>query len=231
MAYSLLVHAAAGAVSNATTAGIDTTGTNLIVVGISQYQAVTIGSLSDSKGNTWTPLTAQSILNSQYCQLFYCFGPTVGSGHTFTWNGTSNFGSIAVAGFSGAAASPFDQQNGATNKGVTTLQTGSVTPSVANELIITACSFGASGVASINSGFAITDQINYLSGTREGVALAYLIQTTATAENPTWTSGASNDIAAVIETFEAASGGGSTIVHRRTLSALGTRTGSRQVAA
>jgi hypothetical protein len=49
-------------------------------------------------------------------RLYYAANPTVGSGHTFSYTGASNFSSIFVAAFSGVAtSSPFDKENGATS--------------------------------------------------------------------------------------------------------------------
>lgn len=208
MSFSLLVHAAAGAATDPTTSAIDTTGANLIIISVSQYAGSAIGSLSDNKSNTWTGLTAQAGNatggnQNQYCRLFYCYAPTVGAGHTFKWTGTNVFGTICVAAFSGSASSPFDQQNGAFGN-----VPGSVTPSVDSELVVSAVSFGSPATELVDSSLTITDKINYVSGGAEGGALAYIIQTTAGAVNPTWSGGSGS--ASVIATFKAA--GGATIV-------------------
>lgn len=188
-----------GGISGGTSSAIDTTGANLIVVTVTWYIAggATM-SVSDSKSNTWTARTDYISGGAVSIQTFYCYSPTVGSGHTFTFSGTANsYSSATIAAFSGIAASPYDAENG-TNypSGTTAYQTGSVTPSQANTLIIAACGFdlGAGGPGgpaaniSVNSGFTITDSVAYGYGTGEGNSMAYKVMTAATATNPTFTS-------------------------------------------
>lgn len=199
-------HAIAGGLSGGTTAAINTTGANLIVLAVgSNANAVTI---SDSNSNTYTALTPQSDTASGTTVtslLYYCSSPVVGAGHTFTIAGTLTSGTLAVAAFSGAASSsPFDVQNGAA--GVTTnlgsIQTGSILPSQANELVVSgiAAGVGAATTFSVDSGLTITDQIS--TGSDTPVALAYIIQTAASSINPTWSSSPSR-LAAVIASFKA----------------------------
>lgn len=199
MAFSLVQHSAA----IHTTTGVDTTGANLIVL----FAAYEAGStVSDSKSNTWTALTPKG--SGGVAQLFYCFNPTVGSGHTFSTTPIT-YGGIFMAAFSGATSSPFDVENGVAPGSGTSIQTGSVTPSLNNELIITGINLGGSAASpTINSGFTQTDSINANSGVSYGGSLAYLIQTSASAVNPTWswTNAATNP--AVIATFKSPVGSG-----------------------
>jgi hypothetical protein len=103
-----------------------------------------------------------------------------------------------MAAFSGSAASPFDVENGFNGSG-TTLQPGSVTPSEANELLITALAFNGSGSPlSINLGFTVIEDANFVSGQSYGVGLAYLIQGPAAPVNLTWTRTNSDIMAAGI---------------------------------
>ena len=122
-----------------------------------------------------------------------------------------------VAAFSGAAAaSALDQQNGAVGTG-TSLATGSVTPSEDNELVVSGVSIadGSSGTYAVDSGLTITDQILASAGNFEGGGLAYIIQTSAGAVNPTWSWTGSVNSAAVIATFKAAAAGGRTTKNTR----------------
>src|SRR5215471_5785447 len=158
MAYSLVANIGAGlGVNGGTTGSINTTGADLIVVNV--VGADVSLSLSDSKGNTYTPLTAQS-RNSLISQLFYVQAPTVGSGHTFTVSASSIFAAIQVTAWSGSAASPFDVETGATGVSITSLQTGSLTPGQDNELLVTGLLFDHSNTVSIDLGFTISDQNN-----------------------------------------------------------------------
>lgn len=184
MAIALVANTAAGSgdTNSVTTSSIDTTGATLLIVGSVSGNSVS-GSISDSKGNTWTPLTEYG--STGRSRLFYCVNPSVGSGHTFTNTATAGNPSIFVLALSGTAtSSPFDVENGvsADTTGLT-YQPGSVTPSQNNEVVVTLVGGRNSNPNTIDSGFTITDQVT----TAARGSLAYLVQTTASAVNPTWT--------------------------------------------
>ncbi len=214
--FRLCAHAVAGAVSGTittvTTPAIDTTGADLIVIAVSGFAngsgfCAPGAGLSDSNSNTYTALTRQDsglhLGSAEYAQLFYKQAPTVGAGMTFTC-ASSVAPSIAVVAFAGSIATPFDQQNGSTfGTPTTTLNTGSVTPGNTNQLLIAAVTTGSAATYSVDSGFTISDQIAFLSGNNEGLAMAYLIETSIVAQNPTFTFTASSDASAsVIATFK-----------------------------
>lgn len=189
MAYSLLVHAGAGCVSGdqvATTSAIDTTGADFIAIVVSIFGDINASLPTDSKSNTWVAAEILDGTGANSCAIFYCQNPTVGTGHTFTWNHGSSFPSIYVAAFSGVGTGSIVDQ---VNKAQAT-QPGSITPVQNNELIITGFSTNGGGVTpTVSSPFTVTDAIAFLaSGDNEGGGLAYQIQTSATAENPTWVS-------------------------------------------
>jgi hypothetical protein len=214
MAYALVSNTSAAPGENGgATGAIDTTGANLIVVGVVAFDgAPGTANLSDSKSNAYTELTAREFSSSDL-RLFYKENATVGSGHTFTFSRASSFPTILIAAFSGGkASSAFDVQNGASNgSAVTSFQPGSVTPSEDNELLIALLGFGDVAARSIDSSFAITNQHGFGTGNNIGGALAYKIQTSAGAENPTW-SWVGNDVAgAAIATFKAEPTGGVSI--------------------
>jgi len=193
MAFSLIASVGAGSTNgnNVTTAGITTTGANLIIIGVASYSVNTIETVSDSKSNTWTRLTIYTEGTGGGAgarhTLYYCLAPTVGTGHTFTASGTTIFPSINVVAFSGAKVTAvFDVENGAAGF---VYQPGSVTPSQNNSLIVTGIHSWQSSIPNtINSGFTVSTTQNYIGGQRFGAGLAYLIQSTAAAVNPTWTS-------------------------------------------
>ena len=140
IAPTLVAHAAMPA-GGGTTSAINTTGAKILVAAVSTY--VSSGTISDSKSNTWVPLTANGSGGNAVAQLFYVVNPTVGTGHTFTSSGS--YISASVAAFAGVATtSPFDEQTGSTGSG-STLATGNITPSNANSLIVSVMS--AQGVA------------------------------------------------------------------------------------
>lgn len=206
MAFTLIAHAgASGNGTTAVTAGIDTSGADLIVLVINYYASGS-HSIADSKSNgAPSALTAKEDTGVIGTQILYWLNPTVGSGHTFTLNDL--YARIQVAAFSGAhASSPFDQQNGAIGSG-SPLSTGSITPGEDNELVI--AGFGAllKDYASVDSGFTTLDSAAYVSGIAMSGALAYKIQTTAAAVNPAFTSSSGAYAAAAIASFKSAASG------------------------
>lgn len=172
-----------GSSSGATTASQDTTGANFIVIGIGKTGSPTV---SDSKSNTWTALT-----DNGQDRIYYCENPTVGSGHTFDVNGASTYSTIHVLWASGAAASSsFDVQNANsdTSASFNTLTTGSITPSVNGELLIVMSANDSSGNAtSITDSFTLMTAQPFTGGVNYGARMAYLIQGSAAAINPTVT--------------------------------------------
>lgn len=202
MAYSLNAHVEAGlGVNGGTTGSIDTTGASFLVLNVAWYDPGTAPTISDSKSNTWSALTKQTSTGSS--RLYYCASPSVGSGHTFSANGTGSYPSIQVLAFSGSHGTPFDQQNGAASAGAT-LATGSITPSEDNELVIAGLVHGDNlgGAVSIDGGFTAYKNA-FSSGNNMGGGIAYLIQTTATAANPSWSVTTSTQLAATIASFKA----------------------------
>lgn len=208
---ALLTHTGKGGATPLASAAIDTTGATLIVVTAS---AAGIGpqtlSVSDNKGNTWTALTAQeqTSSNSARVQLYYTIPTSVGSGHTFTVTATgTGFGGtgVEVEAFSGTAASSvFDVENQGQVNASATIQPGSVAPNNANSVVISADTTDANFVvSSVNSSFTITDNNG---ATKANTAMAYIIQTSASAVNPTWTNSGSAGAVATIAVFKAAVG-------------------------
>lgn len=185
-----------------TTSAIDTTGANFIVIGLSTANNGGTDSISDNKGNTWIPLT-QWIggASDRQFQFFYCQSCTVGTGHTFTDTSTNTFPILMVAAFSGIATVPFDQQNGNGVLFTTSISTNSVTPTVGGELVIAGLTYDDSSTPTIDSGFTIIDTSVGGPFGAQGGQMAYLIQTTATPENPTFTWTSSSRAAAGIATF------------------------------
>lgn len=179
------------------------TGVNLIFLGLTGNATFTTP--TDSSSNTYTQ--AGSTVGTDVCftALYYKFAPTVSATMTFTSN--AGFGAMFVLGFSGAASSPLDQTNQATAGGpLTTIQPGSVTPSVNNEVLVSVATISHTNTGntySVNGGYTITNQFADDGATTFGGAAGYLIQTTAAASNPTWTSSsAQNCGTASIATFK-----------------------------
>jgi hypothetical protein len=188
-----------------TTGAIDTTGANLIVCATGSYEGGGEFTPTDSKGNTYSTLTASLVGNGPQAQIHYVFNPTVGSGHTFSGGIAGTFPAIACIAFSGSVTSPFDQENGNTTASAASLTTGSVTPTENNELLIAVVSWDAAITnLAINESFTLDQSVAYGSGQNEGLGLAFFIQGTAGALNPQWTWTTSRPAAARIATFKAA---------------------------
>jgi YD repeat-containing protein len=75
--------AALGSSNSVTTAAINTTGANFLVIALS-YSTGATPTLSDNKGNTWTPLTTSAVTGTVTERLYYASNAVVGSGHTFS---------------------------------------------------------------------------------------------------------------------------------------------------
>lgn len=200
-----------GTTSNGgTTSAIDTSGCDILFVAVSSYQGATAPTLSDSKSNSWTGLTLQEVSGNNRIRLFYCVAPSVGSGHTFTLTGTACYGSVAVAGFSGGKqTSPFDVEAG-TNTVGTSITPGSVTPSEDNEIVISAITTNGGNNPSIDGGFTRVGYVDVSGGNYFGVAIGFLVQTSAAAANPTWSWSGSNTCAGTNATFKAEPASGTT---------------------
>lgn len=224
-AYSFVIDSSKATVNNndVTTTGVDTSGADLIVIFVVAGGGTggPNNTPTDSKSNTWTPLTKNN-LAARGIRAFYSQNPTVGSGHTFTYSEAGSFPSIAMMAFSGSSASPFDVEN--TNNGVdvSSLTSGSVTPNNDNSLIVNATltettgsgiTKGTLGSSYVNQGFVTP------SGGNEGVSYGYIIQTSAAATNPTWTFDASNHVAITAPTvFKVGAAAAATPVNSPTLS-------------
>lgn len=191
MTYTLQFHVSASGPTTFSTAARDSTSCDLLIVSLTSFQS-NIATLSDSKGNTWTGLTAQTYSGGVYQRIYYCQPDAshIAASHTFTETAVGNFyGTLNVLGFSGSLASAFDLENGTSGTGFSTGNTkpGSIAILTDNELVICGISFDSSQSLSIDSGFTISDQANYSGGNNFGGGAAYKIQTAHASENPSWT--------------------------------------------
>lgn len=212
MSYALVANTSRATAG--TSASIDTTGANILIAAVSWTTATLSGPvITDSKSNVWSPLCRSIGQSSAALAIWVAYNPTVGSGHTFTITGSTS--SAAFAAFSGASTEfVYEAEKESSTGGATSLAAGSLTPSAANCLVITALSNRVNTTYSVDSGFTITNQIAFNSGARVGVALAYLIQTSAAAANPSW-SWTGSGVAGALNTYfqptftpPASSGGG-----------------------
>lgn len=187
-----------------TSSSIDTTGSTLLILFSSVYSGAANVSVTDSKSNTWTGLT--QITGSRLSRLWYAHTATVGSGHTFTI--TSDSGNMFNASFCVMAlngnligSDPFDVQSTNSNSASLTIAPGSITPSQNSEIVVTGYGSDANNTApSVDSGFTLLDTV---TGTGHNLlGLAYIVQGTAVAVNPTWSIDIAQNNHAAIASFK-----------------------------
>lgn len=143
--------------------------------------------VSDNKGGTWTEIDSQGPATE--ARLWKGTGATWGSGHvvSITENGT-RYPSGVVAFFSGVTQNGTPVKNSAD---ASSIQPGSVTPSNATNILIACLAASANtGTISASGGYTMSGQVAYADGQRLAAGMAHLVQSTATAGNPTlsWTS-------------------------------------------
>jgi len=188
-----------------TTSAIDTTGADTLFAFICGNSAY-IPTWTDSKGNTWTALTAYEVSGATRGRWWYAKAATVGAGHTVTIS-IGNLPAVAFLAFSGGhATAPFLSENGLGTSYGSSGQGGSVTPSEDNCLVLSGCVDHVAATESVNQGFTIASQVS-ASANAKGAAAAYLIETTAAAKDPTWTHSADNASSIANAVFKSASGG------------------------
>lgn len=206
---SLVAYTASSSAGAVTTNSIDTTGADLIVIGLAADDGYNT-TPTDSKSNTWTQVTNTYTQGNVRVRMWYTTPSSVGSGHTFSFSG-SPLGTMFVAAFEDAnQSSPADQQNGA-NAFASSLATGSITPTEDNELIIGLYGINSTGVPmSVDNGMIEINEVDFLAGNYYGGMMAYKVQTTAAAINPTFTRTNSNGQAATVVSFKRAAAAAAT---------------------
>lgn len=192
---------------NVTTPTMITSNATLLVACVSSTQVA--GTMSDSESNTWTALTAREA-NGVKSRIYYVANPATDGSHTFTYSTTGGLPALQVLALSGTTlTSVSDGETGATATG-TSIQPGSVTPSVNNALVVSCLSGEAAATSGISAGYsypgANQHQVSFVSAQHVLSAQAYLIQTTAAAANPTWSWAGSIDAATSLAVFKAETG-------------------------
>lgn len=175
-----------------TSGSINTTGANLLLVWVALGGTGTYsGTVSDSKGNSWTQGTPAVSGLADRCGCWWYSVPTsVGSGHTFSVTGTSTFPTICASAWSGADAAPYDQHNENGLVFGTSVSSNSVTPSSNNQLVIAGLEYDDNTLAAVSGGsLVVLQSLNDGSFGHSSASVAYEIQTTATARTATfsWT--------------------------------------------
>ena len=202
-----LISHANGAASGVTvtTGNMNCTGANALVAAVTYNDtgSPTI-TVSDSSSNVWHSITVQLYDSSVGAiQLWYSYGAAVSSVQTVTVADSVGLLGVAAGCFSNVkGTSANDQSNGATNanSSTTTIQPGSITPTQANELVVTVLG-DTDSTATTPSGYTIVDGVVFNGTTNFGTHLAYQVQTTATATNPTWTISSAFNAASILSLF------------------------------
>lgn len=168
-----------------TSGSATTTGADVIVVGISG-NANGAPTVTDNKGNTYTPAQTQTGSGGSQAWIFYCHNPVVGAGHTWTTNvagATMNIAAFA----SGLAGTLYvDTTSSHFAASGTSIQAGSVTPQQTGELIVTEFLYGTTQTTTIDSGFATPVGHITSSGVFWGGWFSWLSDAANTAINPKW---------------------------------------------
>ena len=200
-AFALLTHKAAGSTDNnvATTAAISTLGATFITLGVVVQNGVAVV-ISDSASNTWEAGTRTVNAAGTDVQQFKTSSPITSATHTFTATTISGSPAIAVASFDGPSGVTLDKQSGGIVTTGTTVQPGSILPGQNNELVVSVVGYNSISSTATASGMTVLDSTG-TSADAYGIGLAYKVQTTAAAINPTWTYGGSTFAAASIASF------------------------------
>lgn len=187
---------------------LNTLGCDRLVVASVGYGVSTFTDAENGSG--WQALTAQQDSGGSRLQLYYHESPSVDASHLFTH--PQGYGALAVIGFTGwAASSAFDGENGAVLvSNALTMQPGSLTPSEDGCVVIAVMGSGGDPSGSTPAGFTYdaSTLLAGVGGTNYGIALAWKIQGTAGAENPTFSHTPTGLGAAVIAAFKSDGIGG-----------------------
>lgn len=206
VAHAAVANSASGG-NGVTVSGVNAVGANLIIADVANTSP-TRGSITDSSGNTWHWITSSVVYGGPPWndQMAYCAPCTVSSSMSFTYSQSGSFPSMAILALNDSGGTPtLDQSNMAPQNatGVTSIQPGSVTPTIAGELLVTGLAQNTtSATNTINDSFIISDQTLAVSNASVGVSLAYILSGTTAAINPTWSLVGSDTPGAAIATFK-----------------------------
>lgn len=220
---AIIAHSIAQTVNynNVTTSGINCTGANFRAVAVSHFTGSP--TVTDSAGDTLTALTKRSSGAGGEVSVFYVLGITGGTGETATVTSSGTAPTVSYSCWSNVQS--FDRQNGAVSAAsITSLATGSVTPTDTGAL-----TFAAVSAPLASAGWAVNSSFTLLDSAVEtmyafGLGVGYKIGN-AGAQNPTFSWTTASDAAAEIAVFNSV--GSSGTASRRYVGAL--RSGARSV--
>ena len=161
---------------------INTIGATLVVISVSSYSGGPAPTISDGGLNTFIPLTARTTGSSRH-QIYYSLLTVTSPGHIFNVTGSPSYIAAHVYVFSGVDS--YHSESGATGTSLSSLASGSVTPSTNGSLIITGVSGDTAVTDSVTAGFT-SHTTPYTGGSNMQGSAAYYVQPTSGAINPTW---------------------------------------------
>ena len=196
-----------------TSDAFSTIGADLIVVYVGHLNSQATTCIDNQGGNTYTQLSGASRQTGTVSgAIWYIQNPATSATHTITVDdaGASVVFNISALAFSGSTTSAAHTDNGNASSSAATLQPGSATPSEDNCVLCCGLIHNdpSSPAPSIDGGFTIGTSVAAVAATSFGSALAYLIQTTATAANPTWTINPAMYMTVGMSDFKALTGAG-----------------------
>jgi hypothetical protein len=169
---------------------LNITGASLIICAVAAYNNIV--PCTDTGLSSWQSATLYggSAGANVYVQIFYVYNPS-GTSDTITCAG--QYFSCMISSWSGTLGTSgvLDTQNGSASSGSQTscpISPGSITPGATNELLIVlAGNLAGSTFTTIDSGFTVLDSLGYIGGTSEPGGVAYLVDSSVSSINPSWT--------------------------------------------
>lgn len=204
--FTLLAHTSVSSTdgNSLITPSINVSGANLILLNVSCYQSCGSLPISDTLNNTWNKAVTANNSNNEFTIIYYC-SPCIATGNdAFSITSLNDFPSMSVEAWRDSNGVPhLDVTNTNTGNGVTTLQSGAVSPSRSGELLVTGINppTGGNVPTSINGRFTISDTQTAVNGVSVGNGMAYLAGASQSTANPTWTVSSSDNMSAAIVTF------------------------------
>lgn len=192
--------------SIATAATSHTTG-NLLVCCVRHEGATTTISISDTAGNTWTPLTKVTHPGGDmHLQLFYVLNCTGNASNvvTATFGANRTFRGIQVQQFSGL--NTYDEEDSGTTTAGTSVTAGTVNIDGAGVVVNGIALYGGLLTWSASTGYTLVQN----SADTQRMGMSYELETGSSAESP-GASGSSNDDWIIVSSAFLEAGAGPTI--------------------
>lgn len=210
MTFSLIGSAPKQGTINGTgnTTGFDTTGAKLLTIIVCDFATQPVSVISDTYSNIWVQRAQALNIVEGRLTLYECVNGTVGTGHQFAATGTGSAPALTVSAWGASGTPTADQTNSAFTSGssVSTQQTGSITPTQANELLVYGTGDAWGTPLTVNVG-TVLQSAGLVGGSSFAVGMAYEIQTTATTRNPTFSFVSTTQVEALIVSYIDAAGG------------------------